>query len=89
MKKTFTIDVMQEDIDHGEKRKCRKCPVALAVSRATGRESHVGHFVIVVAGTKADVHTPEIARQFMMAFDQDYFVRPFSFPLTLDLPEAA
>lgn len=93
MKKTFTIDVTQEDIDHGECGRCYRCPVARAIKRAIGILVEVGDRYVAIfdkdRDSIIDYALPDVAVDFIAAFDAGAPVSPFSFPLTLDLPEAA
>ena len=78
---TYTIDVTQEDIDQGERDKCRRCPIALAMKRVfPGKVSLVyGTVAWVDLDRYADL--PDEAQQFIMYFDEGEPVEPFSFSL--------
>lgn len=84
-----TINVTQEDIDHGEKGNCSRCPVALAASRV------LYHPTIWPCGiwfgrpcsmNRCSVPTPPEVTKFVSDFDSDRPVEPFSFTLTC-IPE--
>lgn len=80
------IRVTQEDIDRGERRSCAECPVALAVRRhflGTPAFSFYENVEIDDGKDRLIAGTPEIATNFMEAFDDGESVSPFSF--TLDL----
>jgi hypothetical protein len=84
-----TIDVTQDDIDHGTAGNCWACPVARAVRRVLGLEDiGVGTTDMDLGqGTKVIVvPTPDVAADFMTAFDTGKKVAPFSF--TLDVPDS-
>lgn len=72
------ISVTQEDIDKGE-RDCGKCPIALAASRAIGIPVDVGNREAWINGSPRVM--PSIARQFILRFDAQLAVKPFSFEL--------
>ena len=76
------IEVTQEDIDNGEKRKCDTCAVAIAAHRA------FKDCIILVDGEQMDVirngkwkviDLPDSATRFIEDFDAGRPVQPFSF----------
>lgn len=85
--RTVTIDVTQEDIDAGSPNRCRSCPVARAVHRATGKPHIVVTRNEILLSGWGRFPLPAIAAEFISEFDAGRPVSPFSF--TLDLPDAA
>jgi len=88
--KTITIDVCQQDIDHGVRKSCSKCPVARAILRLYP-ELHVvrvdqGDISLLVEYFRC-VFTaclPEDVRARIDLFDKLGLMEPFSFTLTQD-----
>lgn len=82
----LTVDVTQEDINHGERGNCNSCPVARAIQRASGHECRAGGSQITIKpenGRNLYLVTPEAAWRFMYDFDMGRKVEPFSFTLRL------
>jgi hypothetical protein len=87
----ITINVTQEDIDHGEKGMCRKCPISLAIQRVTNFDyCYVNDiFVSFYNGDPLEEllikkQLPEVARKFIRIFDGNIGdVFPFSFELDM------
>lgn len=74
------ITVTAEDIAYGKVRSCRECPVALAIRRANpSADIYVDGYRIAIDDGRAV--TPDIAREFIGAFDGGYPVEPFEFEL--------
>ena len=90
-----TVTVTQEDIDNGDPGMCYECPVARALSRATGRRCRVKEptrwgFSDGPTGSKSDnvvdpFRLPPDAATFVETFDDFGAERvvPFSFEITL------
>jgi hypothetical protein len=80
------IEVTQEDIDNGTKGRCRLCPIALAVRRATGSPDAWVDDTHIMWGASwgawdGVAMTPRSAWSFMASFDSGQDVQPFSFEL--------
>lgn len=96
------VSVTQEDIDHGQAGG-RKCPVALALTRATGRNvgvalSYFGFYEVEIKAFGPAIPLPEEVTKFIHAFDETRMpsrikpettegLKPFEFEV--DLPEAS
>ena len=85
------IQVTQAHIDAGKRKRCTKCPVALAVREALGiRLVKVG-FESIFLGRPHMTHVrfPHEIEGFMLAFDDNWShgVTPFAFDL--DVPPTA
>jgi len=78
------INVTQEDIENGQ-HGCSRCPIALAASRAYGRQVYVGTYNIYADydGRNVLAKLPVNAVQFVSQFDTSMFdvLRPFSFEI--------
>lgn len=76
------INVTQEDIENGQ-HGCSRCPIALAASRAYGRQVYVGTYNIYADYDGRNVLTalPFVATRFVGQFDTSMFdvLKPFSF----------
>lgn len=86
--KTIQVEVGQELIDRGVQKDCSECPVALGISRNTGRFVTVSRGLITFSRGNSfigRVPTPASARAFIDDFDAGRPVSPFSFPL--EVPE--
>lgn len=84
----LTIEVTEEDIREGKRCDCDECPVALAWSRAAGCQWDVGTKSAGPTDTGAWAHRvplPPVAATFVRMFDDDLYVKPFSF--TVDIPK--
>jgi hypothetical protein len=88
----FNIEVTQDDIDEGERQSTCDCPIALALSRATGLEGGYGEMDIDADGLyvngkrtlrRASNRLPSIARDFIREFDAGREVSPIRFQLTV------
>jgi hypothetical protein len=89
-----TITVTADHIEHGVNADCRACPIALAIAEAVTEPG----IVVAVFQNDARIwrpiqgsslheplytaDLPDAARQFIVAFDNDEHVEPFSFELT-------
>ncbi len=74
------LSVTQQDIDEGEKASCTKCPVALALQRALGRQDDaamvgMGMVNLFIDGNSHKV--PDAVRDFVRSFDSGDKVEPF------------
>lgn len=85
MSRVVKVRVTQEDINLGESRNCRWCPVALAMWRATGKRWLVSPISMTVAdiNDSGSVCLPHIAYLFVLDFDAGRPVQPFEFEVEL------
>jgi Zn finger protein HypA/HybF involved in hydrogenase expression len=79
-----TIRVLQEDIDAGDLGDCYRCPVALALQRATGdMEAEIYQtsdgLRLKVGG--ASIVAPDAVRHFVHQFDDGEVCEPFTFEI--------
>lgn len=82
----ITVNVTQEDIDKGIGWiMCSDCPVALAVTGATGQPFSAGIDFLTRESDSFQIPIPLIAQVFIMAFDHGTKVSPFTFSIE-DLP---
>ena len=80
----FRIKVTVDDISGGYRENCLLCPIARAINRRLDTDDvavAVTPHYIRVGGNKVDI--PERARRFVVAFDKNRDVSPFSFDLTI------
>lgn len=91
----ITINVTQEDIDNGTRKKCVICPVARALDKAFGltvpptpiadRTCFILDSYHIDLFDKQDflirIPTPPEAKAFIKAFDTKQPVKPFSFQI--------
>ena len=85
--RTVTVEVTQEDIDKGKAYDCLKCPIALALQRATGGLSvwvNPGTWRIRDYSMRWCKFSSEEAA-FIEDFDEGRLVEPFHF--TVELPD--
>lgn len=76
------INVTHEDIARGRRVFCDRCPIALAVQRATGNfNAGAGPRSIWFGNPVIHYGTPVSAAEWMLAFDRSEPVEPFSFAL--------
>lgn len=84
----MTIHVTQDDIDKGWAKDCSRCPLALAIFRATKRDWLVGDRTVSLTDRYAYdtrvVPLPTGAQCFVLWFDHELPVEPFSFDLALE-----
>lgn len=73
------IHVTQEDIDHGRKGSCVNCPIARAAYRALRGWVEVHQFELNHMGKLYEL--PPLAIEFILDFDSDCRVEPFTFTL--------
>ena len=92
-----TVEILDDDIEHGHIAKCRSCPAALAANRATGRFCDTGSFHLIAYDNPQYLENdnllvgllPEAAKLWIARFDaqRDAIVAdppgPLSFPLEL------
>jgi hypothetical protein len=73
------VTVLQRHIDKGVPGDCHCCPLAKAISEATGL-----NFMVIVFGAHCGnlhVDLPKIARDFRYSFDEGEKVEPFQFEI--------
>ena len=76
------IKVTKNDIKNGLRKSCCKCPVALALKRQTEyKKIFIGAWFFDLDGKIVSV--PESVRNFIVKFDREFDVEPFSFTLKL------
>lgn len=83
---THVIEVTEEDIANGQPRIAFSCPVALAISRVTGRRatvsySHIYLGLLAASGQPDWRLTPPALARWLHAYDNGEEVGPFSFDL--------
>ncbi len=81
-----TINTSQRHIDHGLKKDCGKCPLALAIEETIGSPCQVGTESVGIhrPGWPYMIgDLPEEAKNFVYRFDNDMMVGPISFPIVL------
>lgn len=80
-----TIEVTQEDIDNGEQKNFKSCPVAIAISRTIGQPAQVDQESVSLVLTPWDdsIEIPGRASNFISSYDDGDPVSPFSFPLSV------
>jgi hypothetical protein len=87
-----TIDVTEEDIEHGECRLPHRCMVRVAVARelhSTDKDKSANHHVRVDAGHirfnfggfRWEASTHRRAKMALIRFDRGQTVKPFAFPM--------
>jgi hypothetical protein len=80
------VDVTQEDIEQGRSGSASSCPVALAVTRATGRKCGVTQDYLYFYGSKGQLlgglALPPYVTRAIVQFDSTESMKPFSFKLT-------
>lgn len=85
---TITVRVTDADIRDGEQGECKRCPIALAITRRLSDRADVKVSNRLVrfwdlrdlAFEQVEV-LPEPARRFIYIFDLDGSAEPFAFPL--------
>jgi len=75
------INVTADDIANGVHKDCERCPVALAVKRATGCVNCDVTADTIYATGMPVFTTPRSVQEFIARFDREYPVQPFSFYL--------
>lgn len=85
--KTYNIEVTDADIAAGLPKRCLLCPIAIALNRTLGRpkaDIKVGWGQIQMPdGTSTSL--PQLAIDFVRAFDYGKPVSPFTFEIEVDL----
>lgn len=81
----FLVHLTRDHIDRGEPGECLTCPVALAISEATGLVAWVVPAMIVLFGEDGReiwrFHTPAAVRTLIERFDEMMPIEPTSFPI--------
>lgn len=78
-----TIDVTEDDIRRGFRMDCHECPIALAISRATGQVVHVEqNGVVTLLGSDECVDLPGDVIDRILEYDDGEPMEPFSFELS-------
>ena len=87
----ITVEVTQDNIDNGKQRKCRECPIALALHDVfLDSDVVVGEGIVFEDpedGAEQRIPLPAEALKFIKDFDEGFPVRPFVF--TIHVPETA
>ncbi len=81
---TMQITVTQEHINEGKRLDCEKCPIALALSEATGLSWSAGMMLMEASSTPPQVFpAPQSCIRFMGRFDEGIgeAVKPFTFEI--------
>ena len=73
------IYVTSEDIEHGVRMDCTRCPVGLAMWRSSGMPCYVTYFFATMRGQT--FRLPLKARDFVRSFDAGLPVKPLEFEL--------
>jgi hypothetical protein len=79
----MTIEVTQEDIDNGKRRRCRHCPVALALRRFTRSVWVADQSYLHNLDLQKEIGTPNRVSFFIEEFDAGKPVKPFTFKIDL------
>jgi hypothetical protein len=79
----ITVDVTYSHIESGICSDGNRCPIALAIREQHNLDVSVSHFAVEAYGF--DVELPQEAADFVMEFDFDRSVKPFTFEL--EIPE--
>ena len=82
----LNIHVTKTDIARGTPDDQRRCPIALAAKRATGKPCAVWGGMIEVQGRPDPYELPGQARRFIDRFDEERPVRPFRVSLRVSRP---
>lgn len=79
------IQLTQQDIANGRRAACNACPVALAISRATGEQWEVGNSSAWCVGScaSARIYLSSDTMTFIDAFDHGRSVAQFEFELPI------
>jgi hypothetical protein len=83
------VQVTSEDIENGVRRDGWKCPVALALFRATGVKYSVGRTVCRQIGQPGRNLLPTEIRAWTAAFDSGQFPKPMEFEIEINVPTVA
>lgn len=80
----ITISVTEEDIANGRRKRCQKCPVAIAMLRAGFYTVWANPGDLTWIDSERNEHscvTPDEVREFITRFDNHEPVAPFTFEL--------
>lgn len=80
---TKTIEITQKDIEKGVKSSAARCPVALAIMRAFDCENVIV-FKYIQVEDNICIETPPNVFKWLVDFDYDEEVEPFSFTVEYD-----
>jgi hypothetical protein len=87
---TITVSITDSDIDNGTRGDCWKCPVALALWRATGEKYIVWSGNAYPLGRRdRNVILPNSVQSWIGRFDRSEFPKPMEFQLTVPDGEVA
>jgi len=75
------VTVTAKDIVRGRRSIADRCPVALALKRATGRRWEVYFTVLQDVGRRRGIKTPDQVAEFCERYDDGVGMRPFTFEL--------
>ena len=76
------VSVTQDDINHGERRSCARCPVARAMTRALGKPVSAGPDGWWTLGDGSIHRFPLDVRANVMAYDEIGLMVPFEFEVS-------
>lgn len=79
----ITVEVTAEDIAKGEPGDGCKCPIAIAVRRATGLNDVSIRPIAQSRIGNRYVYLPDPAKRFVLDFDEEQPVQPFTFEIDL------
>ena len=78
------INVTQDHINFGLRGMAGRCPLALAAGEICGEEVLVTHRVMSFPRNSVCIYLPQNAKDWVLSFDEDEHVEPFSFEI--DIP---
>jgi hypothetical protein len=77
------IKVEQKHINEGQARKCKECPVALAMTKQIGIPIRVGSISWYPDDNERHGYRlPNFVKDKILLFDQDRYVAPFEFEIS-------
>lgn len=79
---TFTVQMIQQDIDLGLRRQCRACPVTRALNRMTGHEWSSNTVYARDTNTNELWYQSQEVARFITNFDAGNPVAPIEFTIT-------
>ena len=82
----MNISVTQADIRNGQRRECAACPIARAIRRKLHKLVKVGCWSASLWRDGEMTHMgelPKTAIQFIVDFDNDRLVKPFTFQMKM------
>jgi len=86
MSRTVRIEVTEEQIAEGNRGDPCRCPVAKAIAKAIpGCGPAVNTLVIHFSCDGSRISTPQVVKDFVNDFDHGHPVKPFEFPLDMDV----